>query len=136
MPSVEMVHARTTALDPGTAAEELCKQLGGTKPKLAVVFASRDRDQHALNRALRERLPKDTRFLGATTGGEIDRDGMHAGIGGPRGRSRATSRSASASGGTCRSIPRRAGETAVRDAARELGARPDDLGSRKLRRAS
>jgi hypothetical protein len=41
------------------------------------MFASRDRDQQALNRAVRERLPRDTSLLGATTGGEIDRDGMH-----------------------------------------------------------
>src|SRR5262245_8262235 len=78
MPSIEMVHARSGERDAAAAAEELCTQIGGARPRLVVMFASRDRDQIALNRALRERLPPDTRLLGATTAGEIDRDGMHA----------------------------------------------------------
>ena len=78
MPSVDMAHARTAERDPNRAAEELCNQLGSAKPKLVVMYASRDRDQRALNRAVRERLPAGTRLVGATTGGEIDRDGMHA----------------------------------------------------------
>jgi hypothetical protein len=131
MPSVEMVTARTTARDPGPAADELCRQLGGVRAPLVVMFASRDRDQQALNRAVRERLPRDTRLLGATTGGEIDRDGMHAG----------TVVAAALHGdlevglGLGRDLSRdavRAGETAVRSAARELGARSEDLGSRKF----
>src|SRR5262249_57135931 len=79
MPSVNMLHARTMARSPAIAADELCARLGTTAPKLVVMFASRDRDHVALNRALRERLPKGTRLIGATTGGEIDRDGMHSG---------------------------------------------------------
>src|SRR5262245_41873392 len=75
MPSVEMLHARTSVRDPGPAAEELCSQLGSIKPKLVTLFASRDRDHQALNRAVRERLPKETRLIGATTNGEVDRDG-------------------------------------------------------------
>lgn len=130
MPSVEMVHARTAAREPGPAAEEICNQLGSAKPKLVVMFASRDRDQAALNRAIRERLPKGTRLLGATTGGEIDREGMHAGtvvvsalsgdfeVG--LGMGHDMSRDAAA-----------AGEAAIRTAAQQLGARADDLGSRK-----
>src|SRR5262245_19270280 len=130
MPSIEMVHARTTARDAVGAAEELCNQFGRTRPKLVVMFASRDRDQVALNRALRVRLPIGTRLLGATTGGEIDRDGMHAGtvvasalrgdfdVG--LGLGRDMSRDAAT-----------AGETAIRAAAAELGARAGDLGSRK-----
>jgi hypothetical protein len=43
------------------------------------VFASSDRDQAALNRALRERLPPGTRLIGATTAGEIDNTGMYMG---------------------------------------------------------
>jgi hypothetical protein len=131
MPSVDMVHARTTERDPARAAEELCKQLGSAKPKLAVMFASRDRDQRALNRAVRERLPQGTRLIGATTGGEIDRDGMHAGsvviaalsgdfdVGVGLGHGMARDAAA-------------AGESAIRTAARELGARADDLGTRKF----
>jgi len=130
MPSVQMVHARTAARDPGPAAEELCRQLGRVRAPLVVMFASRDRDQGALNRAMRERLPRETRLLGATTGGEIDRDGMHAG----------TVVAAALHGdlevglGLGREMsldPIKAGETAIRIAARELGAHPEDLGSRQ-----
>jgi hypothetical protein len=125
-----MVHARTGDRDAATAAEELCRQFGSVQPKLVVMFASRDRDQLALNRALRERLPKGTRLLGATTGGEIDRDGMHSGtvvasalwgdfeVG--LGLGRDMTRDAAT-----------AGETAIRSAAQQLGARAEDLGSRK-----
>jgi hypothetical protein len=130
MPSVEMVNARTTARDPGPAADEICAQLGSARPKLVAVFASRDRDHHALNRALRERLPRETRLIGASTAGEIDRDGAHAG----------TAVVAAISGdiefglGLGRNMSgnaANAGELAVRQAARELGARPEDLGSRR-----
>ena len=130
MPSVELHHARTSARDPGPAAEELCTKLGGIKPKVVVMLASRDRDQAALNRALRERLPKDTKLVGATTGGEIDREGMHAG----------TVVVSALTGDVDVGIgighkmsvdPAAAGETAIRTAAQQLGARGDDLGSRK-----
>src|SRR5215470_899404 len=127
MPSVNMLHARTLARSPALAADELCAQLGTTVPKLVVMFASRDRDHVALNRALRERLPRGTRLIGASTGGEIDRDGMHD-----------SSVVIAALTGDCevglglgRDLTRNApaaGETAIRDAARQLGARPPDLG--------
>lgn len=130
MGRVDLVHARTSARDAGAAAEELISQLGGITPKLLVVYASSDRDQAALNRALRERLPEGTRLLGATTGGEIDREGMHqgcvvvaaltgdfdVGIGLGRGLSRDAAN---------------AGEIAIQEAARQIGARADELGSRK-----
>jgi hypothetical protein len=125
-----MVHARTAARDPGPAAEELCKQLGAANPKLVVMFASRDRDQHALNRAVRERLPKHTRLLGATTGGEIDRQGMHAGsvvvaaLSGDFEVGLGIGHDMNVDAAT-------AGETAIRSAAQQLGARADELGSRK-----
>ncbi|NVB80066.1 MAG: hypothetical protein HOV81_16855 [Kofleriaceae bacterium] len=129
MPSVEMLNARTTARDPAAAAEDICNQFGSVKPKFVSLFASRDRDQRALNAALRERLPKDTRLFGATTGGEIDRDGMHSG-------------SVVAAGlygdfdvaiGLGREISRdavAAGEAAIKSAAQQLGARADDLGTK------
>jgi len=131
MPSVDMAHARTSERDPKKAAEALCSQLGSTKPKLVVMFASRDRDQRALNVAVRERLPSGTRLIGATTGGEIDRDGVHDGtvvlaalsgdleVGLGMGHNMSVDAAA-------------AGETAIRTAARELGARADDLGTRKF----
>lgn len=130
MHRVDLVHARTAAADPARAAEELCTQLGGTTPKLVVMFASRDRDQLALNRAMRERLPKGTRLIGATTGGEIDREGMHAGsvvIGALSGDIEV----GLGMGHNLAENPAAAGEVAIRTAARELGARSDDLGSRK-----
>jgi hypothetical protein len=131
MPSVEMVHARTTTKDAVGAAEDLCKQLGSIKPKLVVMFASRDRDHEALNREVRSRLPSTTRLIGASTNGEIDRDGMHEGsvvlaalwgdleVG--LGLGKGLSMQAAA-----------AGDFAIRTAAQQLDARPDDLGSRKF----
>lgn len=130
MASVEMVHARTSARDPAAAAEDICNQFGSVKPKFVAMFASRDRDQRALNAALRERLPKDTRLFGATTAGEIDRDGMHTG-------------SVVAAGlygdfdvgiGLGRDLSRDAvgaGEAAIQSAAQQLGARSSELGSKK-----
>jgi hypothetical protein len=125
-----MLNARTTARDPAAAAEDICNQFGSVKPKFVTLFASRDRDQRALNAALRERLPKDTRLFGATTAGEIDRDGMHtgsivaAGLYGDFevaiGLGRHLTRDAVA-----------AGESAIQSAAQQLGARSDDLGSKK-----
>ena len=61
----------------GRAAEDLLKQLGGTIPKLVMMFASRDRDQRALNRAVRERLPKGRGSSARPPRGEIDNNGMH-----------------------------------------------------------
>ncbi len=131
MPSVEMVHARTSARDAVAAAEDLCTQIGTAKPKLVVMFASRDRDHAALNRELRARLPKDTRLLGASTNGEIDRSGMHEGtvviaalwgdldVGVGLGKDLTKNAAA-------------AGDMAIRSAAQQLGARPDDLASRKF----
>jgi hypothetical protein len=130
MGRVDLVHARTTARDPGVAADELIAKLGGVTPKLLMVYASSDRDQPALNKALRERLPATTRILGATTGGEIDREGMHQGsvlvaaltgdfdigIGLGRGLSKDAAR---------------AGEQAIQAAAQQIGARADELGSKK-----
>lgn len=130
MGRVDLVHARTTARDPGAAAEELIAKLGGVTPKLLMVYASSDRDQGALNKALRERLPADTRILGSTTGGEIDREGMHQGsvvvaaltgdfdIG--IGLGRGLSKDAAL-----------AGEKAIQAAAQQIGARADELGSKK-----
>src|SRR5262245_17131231 len=131
MPSVDLKHARTTQRDAVAAAEELCKELGSaTNAKLVTVFASRDRDHEALNRALRERLPKTTRLLGASTGGEIDREGMHTGtvvasallgdfdVG--LGLGKGLSKDAAT-----------AGERAIDGARAELGVIPDALSSRK-----
>jgi hypothetical protein len=130
MGRVDLVHARTTARDPGVAADELIAKLGGVTPKLLMVYASSDRDQQALNTALRERLPKATRILGATTGGEIDREGMHqgsvvvAGLTGDFdvgiGLGRGLAKDAAL-----------AGEKAIQAAAQQIGARADELGSKK-----
>ncbi|MEM9074525.1 MAG: FIST N-terminal domain-containing protein [Myxococcota bacterium] len=79
MASIQQHTARTSQKEPGEAAAHLLTQLEGDDPKLVVLFASRDRDQRTLNRALRERLPEGTRLIGATTGGEIDREGIHQG---------------------------------------------------------
>lgn len=77
MAKVQLRSARSTRSDPGAVADDLLTQLGSETPKLVTLFASRDRDHAALNRALRARLPKEARLIGATTGGEIDSEGMH-----------------------------------------------------------
>jgi hypothetical protein len=79
MAQVKMQTARTTLKEPAAAAEDLMKQLGGITPKLVTMFASRERDQQALNRAVRERLPPGTRLVGATTAGELDNSGIYEG---------------------------------------------------------
>jgi hypothetical protein len=79
MPRIQLKSARTTLTDPGAAAEELLTQLGAGTPKLVTLFASSDRDQRAVNQAVRERLPRTTRLIGASSGGEIDNAGIHQG---------------------------------------------------------
>jgi hypothetical protein len=79
MPKITFQSVRTALSDPQAAAEALVAALDGPAPRLVTLFASRDRDQLALNRALRERLPRGTRLVGATTTGELDRDGIHQG---------------------------------------------------------
>jgi hypothetical protein len=79
MARVSFQSGRTFESEPVAAAEALVRGLEGGTPKLAVVFASDAYDHVGLNRALRERLPRGTRLIGATSGGELDRDGMHRG---------------------------------------------------------
>jgi hypothetical protein len=79
MPRIDFRSGRSAATDPVQAATELVEQLGGFAPKLVSLFAARDYDHAALNRALRERLPKSTRLIGASSAGEIDRKGMTQG---------------------------------------------------------
>jgi hypothetical protein len=79
MAQVSMNVARTAQRNPAEAAAHLLSQLHGPQPKLAVLFASRDRDQRELNKQIRDKLPSNTRLIGATTGGEIDNAGIHQG---------------------------------------------------------
>jgi hypothetical protein len=129
---VKMQTARTTQLDPIAAAEDLVRQLqGGATPKLITLFASRDRDQLALNRALRERLPPGTRLVGATTGGELDNQGIYQGsvvLGALSGDFEVglglgTGLSLDAVG---------AGGAAMKRAAQDLGVRQQDIDARKF----
>jgi hypothetical protein len=129
---VKMQTARTTQSDPITAAEDLVRQLqGGPPPKLITLFASRDRDQVALNRALRERLPAGTRLVGATTGGELDNEGIYQGsvvLGALSGDFEVglglgTGLSLDAVG---------AGGAAIKRAAQDLGVRQQDIDARKF----
>ena len=126
MAQIQLHSARTALKDPAASADDLLNQLGGLTPKLVVLFASRDRDHLALNQALRDRLPAETRLIGASTAGEIDNEGMHFGtavlgaltgdleVGLGLGRELSTD-----------SIS--AGSTAVQSACAELGVRPPDL---------
>jgi hypothetical protein len=130
MPSVHLRSAKTPTTDPAAAAEELLTHFGAKIPKFLMLFASRSRDQLALNRAIRERLPKGTRLIGATTGGELDNTGyasgtallaglegdFEVGIGYGRGLSVDAAR---------------AGSEAVDQAARELGTRVAELDTKE-----
>jgi hypothetical protein len=79
MARIDFSSARTATLDPAAAADDLLEQIGSAKPKLVTLFAARQYDHQALNRALRERLPKGTRLIGASSAGEIDRGAMTEG---------------------------------------------------------
>ncbi len=63
------------------AARDLLARLGGSTPKKLVTSVRLVRSaapaRRGLNRALREHLPKHTRLIGATTGGEVDNGGIH-----------------------------------------------------------
>lgn len=130
MPTMDLATARTEAKDAETAAEDICRQFGSKTPKLVTIFASRDRDHRALNDALRKRLPK-ARLVGASTAGEIDRQGIHQGtvvasglIGDFEvglGLGKNLSRDAIA-----------AGASAVTQACDQLGVKPSDLGKRHV----
>jgi hypothetical protein len=121
---------RTTQSDPVAAAEDLVRQLEGSHPQLVTLFASRDRDQLALNRAVRERLPAGTRLVGATTAGELDNSGIHSGsvvLGALSGDFEVglglgTGLSTDAVG---------AGAAAIKRASQELGVRQSDLDPRQ-----
>ncbi|AGC42060.1 hypothetical protein MYSTI_00710 [Myxococcus stipitatus DSM 14675] len=130
MAQVKMQTARTTLQEPAAAAEDLLRQLGPTPPVLVTMFASRERDQYALNRAVRERLPKGTRLVGATTAGELDNTGIHEG----------SVVMAALTGdlevglglGTGLSVDAiNAGQMAIKRACEELGVRQQDLDSRR-----
>lgn len=129
MPKVELSSARSALTDPDEVADDLLLQLGPIAPKLVTLFASRDRDQTALNRAIRARLPDDARLIGATTAGEIDRDGLHTGtvvLG-------ALSGDFEVGLGVGKGLSRDAmgaGVQAVGSACRELGIMPADLDPR------
>ncbi len=131
MAEVSLRSARSSETDPDKAAEALCSRvLDGPVPKLVTLFAARGHDQVALNRAVKERLPKSVRLVGASTGGEIDNDGMHTGsivmsaLSGDLevgiGFQRGLSKDASA-----------AGAAAVKRACEELGVKQADLDTRK-----
>jgi len=130
MAQVKMQTARTTQKEPVAAAEDLMKQLGSIQPKLVMLFASRERDQGALNRAVRERLPKGCRLVGATTAGELDNTGIHSGsvvIGALHGDFDV----GVGLGGNLSGDAVSAGATAIRKACEELGVRQPDLDPRK-----
>jgi hypothetical protein len=76
MDDVALSVARSDKTHPKAAAEELVRNAGAA-PKLAVLFANRDRDLQGLVRAVRERLRKSTRLVGGTTTCVLDNAGFH-----------------------------------------------------------
>lgn len=130
MAQVKMQTARSTQKEPVAAAEDLMKQLGSIQPKLVMMFASRERDQGALNRAVRERLPKGCRLVGATTAGELDNTGIHSGsvvLGALYGDFDV----GVGLGGGLSADAVSAGASAIKKACDELGVRQADLDPRK-----
>ena len=79
MASVRMTTARSEASDVDTIAHELVEGLGGP-PKFALLFVPSSRDQVAIHRAVRARLPVETRLLGASCAAGLDNGGLHGGI--------------------------------------------------------
>lgn len=130
MAGIQLHTARSHETDPVRAAEDLIRQLDGPTPRLVTLYHSHDRDPLALNRAVRERLPKGTRLIGASTAGEIDRDGIHRGavvLGALSGDFEVgiglgTGLTADAMG---------AGGRAIGRACEELGVRPSNLDPRR-----
>jgi len=76
MASVTLKYGRSSKTDEADAIEDVLEQLGPVDPKLVTLFAARDRDHAALNAKLRERLPAGARLLGASSAGEITREGV------------------------------------------------------------
>jgi len=130
MVSVRLSSSRTSSTDPTTAAEELVSGLGNVRPKLVTLFAARSYDHAALNRAVRDRLPKDTRLIGASTGGEIDRQGMHEGTAVLAALEGDLEVGLGLGGGLSRDA-HGAGAKAVAQACEQLGVRPMDLDPRR-----
>lgn len=130
MASVTLHSAQTAEADPVKAAEALVSGLEGGEPKLVTMFASRDRDQGALNRAVRARLPKATRLIGATTAGEIDNHGIHRGSVVMGALSGDLEVGLGLGSGLAKDAIG-AGAAAVERARKELGVRPSDLEARK-----
>lgn len=130
MNQVNLRTAQSSTSDDVAAAEDLVAQLGGEKPKLVFTFASRGRDHKTLFRALRERLPKETRIVGASTGGELTNRGYTAGTVLLAGLSGDFDAGIGVGRGLSTNAARAGGEAMDR-AASELGTRVSQLDSRK-----
>lgn len=79
MPAVHQKTVRTTESKPAEIARALADGIQGITPKVVFVFAGRQVDHAQVHAALRPLLPKGTRVVGASSGGEIDSSGMHTG---------------------------------------------------------
>jgi hypothetical protein len=128
MARIDFTAARTARTEPIAAADELMDQLGSAAPKLVTLFAARSYDHEALNRALRARLPKATRLIGASTAGEIDRAGMYQG-GAVLGAFSGDFDVGLGLGSGLTRDAMSAGSRAMNRACDELGTTPDDLGT-------
>ena len=112
------------------AADDLLDQLGSEAPKIVFAFAARSRDQKRLHAALRERLPRGTKLVGASTAGEVTNRGYSAGsvvLG-------ALSGDFDVGVGVGKNLTRNAagaGSDAVEAAAQELGERVTRLDTRR-----
>src|SRR5690606_22648920 len=79
MSQVDLETTVSTATTPEQIADEVVGGLAGGQPRLALAFVGADRDQAGVARALRARLPKDTRLLTASSKVPIARTGNSPG---------------------------------------------------------
>ena len=129
MPSVQLSTSRSSSTVPDLAAEEAVARLEGGEPKIVFGFVAGPFDHAAYHRALHARLPKGTRLITSSTGGEITNQGysenslvvttlsgdLDVGIGWSTGLTLDAAN---------------AGAVAIERAARELGVRVADLDRR------
>ncbi|MBX3229286.1 MAG: hypothetical protein KIT84_18305 [Labilithrix sp.] len=130
MAQIDLASARTHETDPAKAAEELLQNLSGKTPKLAVIFAHSSIDQRALNAALRERLPKATRLIGASTLTPLDNSGYQP-TGAMLGAMTGDFEVGVGVGRQISGDAASAGAKAFTDAAQQLGVKPADLDPRR-----
>jgi hypothetical protein len=79
MAQVTMTTARTGRVEAAAAADELAGAIGAARPAFASLFIDSRRDQAAIYRAVRERLPRETKLVAANSDVVVDNAGFRQG---------------------------------------------------------